>query len=84
MELKQDINTKIDTANEDFHGEAIQQKKELLEQMKKDAEQMQNKNDQFHQQVKQDDMLRDINASGVDDKYSNNEFGKIIKPNKLR
>jgi hypothetical protein len=84
MELKQDINTKIDTTNEEFDVEAIQKKKELLEKMKKDVEQMQNKNDQFHQQIKQDDMLRDINVGGVDGEYGINEFGEIIRPNKSR
>lgn len=77
----QDIDMKIDTVNRDFHTDAIQKKKELLEQMKKEAEQMSNGNDQFYQRMEQDDMIRDINTEG---EYSINEFGEIIRPSKSK
>ena len=68
----------IDTSSRDQAMDAIQKKKELYEKMKKEAEQMQQGNEQIHQQMRDDAMNRPI------EDYNINEYGEIERPSKLR
>lgn len=73
-----DANHTNDTSSRVQAMDAIQKKKELYEEMKKEAEQLQQKNEQFHQQMRDDAMNRQI------EDYNINEYGEIERHSKLR
>ena len=73
-----DMTTPIDTSSKDQAMDAIQKKKELYEQMKREVELSQQKNEQFHQQMRDADMNRSI------ENYNINEYGEIERSSKLR
>jgi hypothetical protein len=68
----------IDTRAKDYAMDADQKKKELYEKMKREVEAAQQANEQFHQQMRKDDMNRPIKD------YNINEYGEIERPSRSR
>ncbi len=68
----------IDTSSKDYAMDALQKKKELYERMKSEVEAAQQANEQFHQQMRDEDMDRPI------EDYSINEYGEIVRPSRSR
>lgn len=70
----------IDTSHDDFAMNAIQGKKELLEKMKQEALDAEQKSEEFYQQIRRDDIVRDIPNTDIPEGYRINEYGEIERP----
>ena len=79
-----DMTTPIDTSHKETAMSAIQARKATYEKMKQEALDARERTIQFHQQMKEDDMLSKIPVADIPEGYGINEFGEIVRPGKSR